>query len=284
MFHRPSRRVYSSVLAAALTLMAAPAFAQFQPRSLEDPATGEKYWIEASALLWRPSADVQVTSNGLGIVGTEVNFKRDLGLQDGNLPEFHVVLRPGRKHKLRLDHIPIKYSQEAYPVQTEFVFNGQKYNVGVPVNWLVDWKAYRYSYEYDFVSKDRGFGGLILEAKRTNLKTELRTPARPDADTFSIDGYLPALGGIFRVYVVPNISITGEIVGVGVPKSVEDTLSGSGYYVDYDFYGTLNFINNVGVQVGYRAMNVAVNVVGQQEGGRGSLLLRGLYFGVVARY
>jgi hypothetical protein len=283
MLYRSSRRVYALVLATALTLVAAPAFAQFQPRSLEDPATGEKYWVEGSAVLWRPSADVQVISNGLGIVGTTVNFKRDLGLQDGNLPEFHVVLRPARKHKLRLDYIPIQYSREAFPVQTEFVFNGQKYNVGVPVNWLVDWKAYRYSYEYDFVSKDRGFGGLILEAKRTSLKTELRTPARPDSDNFAIDGYLPALGGIFRVYVVPNISITGEIVGVAVPKSVEDTLSGSGHYVDYDFYGTLNLINNVGVQVGYRAINVAVNVVGA-EGGTGSMVMKGLYFGVVARY
>jgi hypothetical protein len=283
MFVRSSIRLYGLLLAALFGFMARPATAQFIPRTLEDPATGEKYHIEGSILLWAPSSDIVVRSDGLGIVGSQVDFRKDLGLKNSKLPEFHVVLRPGRKHKLRLDYIPVKYESPdgGFPVKREIVFQGQKYTLGVPVIWSIDWRALRYTYEYDFVSKDRGFGGFLLEVKHPRLAASLRSPARPDADTFVNEYPIPALGGIFRVYVVPNISITGEVAGVAVPKELE--LDGNGHYVDYDFYGTLNLTNNLGVQVGYRSLDFGIEVKGT-KGGDLNMLLKGLYFGAVARF
>ncbi len=80
-------RVYRwAALAAALFCFAAPASAQYKPRTLDDPATGEKYHIEGGADFWFPTADMVVESEQLGIPGSQIDLKRDLGLVDHALP------------------------------------------------------------------------------------------------------------------------------------------------------------------------------------------------------
>ena len=45
---------------AALLICASPAAAQYKPRPLNDPATGEKWHIEGAADFWFPSAEMVV--------------------------------------------------------------------------------------------------------------------------------------------------------------------------------------------------------------------------------
>src|SRR5437764_404659 len=71
MKYRFAVRAYAVVaVMLASVLCAVPAQAQFRPRPLNDPATGEKYHIEASAAWWFPSANIVVSSAGFGIPGT----------------------------------------------------------------------------------------------------------------------------------------------------------------------------------------------------------------------
>ena len=80
------------------------------------------------------------------------------------------------------------------------------------------------------------------------------------------------------MYVVPNISITVDISGFKLPEKL---IKGStGHYIDVDVYGTLNFTNNFGAQLGYRSFDVGYVVTHDT----GSFKLRGLYLGAVARY
>ena len=266
----------SLALAAAALLMALPASAQYAPQTMDDPATGEKYKIEAATGFWRPAAELSISSEQLGIVGSDINFKRDLGLVDQVFNEFHVTGRPARKHKLRFQYIPIKYEQDAYRITRNIVFNGQAYTVGLPVTSVVDWKAYRFSYEYDFVYTNRWFGGLILETKYTDVNAVLRTPIIEEYAHAKAP--IPAIGGIFRGYVTPNISITGEVSGITIPSQVSDQYNA--HYADIDVYGTVNFNNNIGGQFGYRRFDVAYKV----DEDRGNFVLKGIYFGIVARY
>ena len=97
----PGHRLYGWAVAALLLCCAAPASAQYKPRTLNDPATGESYHIEAGAGYWFPSADIIVSSEQLGIPGSQINAKRDLGLTDQRFPILDVQLRPARSHKLR---------------------------------------------------------------------------------------------------------------------------------------------------------------------------------------
>jgi hypothetical protein len=79
------------------------------------------------------------------------------------------------------------------------------------------------------------------------------------------------------VYVAPNISITGEFTGFRLPDIGEDY---EGRYYDFDLYGTVNFTDHVGAQLGYRSFDVFYRV----ENDQGTLKLKGLYFGGVARF
>ena len=274
MVTRSTLRLYGA-LAIALLFVASPVAAQFTPRSLNDPATGEQFHIEGSAGFWVPSANMSIASEALGIVGSTIDFKNDLGLTDQRFSEISVVGRPARKHKLRFSYIPIEFIQES-TIKRDIKFNGQLYAKGLPVNSDLLWKAYRFAYEYDFITKNRGFGGFILEAKYTDVTATLKSPIVEEF--IHAKAPIPAIGGIVRVYVVPNISITGELTGVKIPDSISKEYKA--HYADLDIYGTLNFTNNIGVQGGFRSIDVGYHV----DSDTGSFVLKGIYFGVVARY
>jgi hypothetical protein len=275
-----SVRLYVPAALAAMLLLAiaAPARAQYKPRPLNDPATGETFHVEFGAGFWNPTSDIVVSSGGSGalsgLAGTQIDAKRDLGFSDQRFPSLKLVLRPAEGHKFRLDYTPMSFAGSS-TIQQDIVFNGQRYRLGLPLNSTLDWKAYRFGYEYDFVRKNRGFGGFILEAKYTDVRVELDTVGVQEFA--QARGPIPALGGIARYYVVPNISITGEVTGFKLP-TIQDRYSG--HYVDVDVYGTVNFTNNIGVQGGYRSLDMGYLV--KQD--TGSFVLKGIYFGVVARY
>lgn len=278
-----SIRLYFGLAAAAVLLLAAPARAQYQPRPLHDPATGETFHIEVGAAFWNPSTELTVASGGsgalTGIAGTQINAKRDLGFTDKRLPELSLMLRPAPAHKFRLQYVPITF-EGTNTLQRDVVFNGIRYRLGIPVTSSLDWKAYRFGYEFDFIRRNRGFGGFIIEAKYTDVTVNLTATSGGAALTefARARAPIPALGGIARVYVVPNISITGELTGFKLPDSIDKRYAA--HYVDVDLYGTVNFTNNIGVKGGYRSLDLGYLV--KQDSG--SFVLRGIYFGVVARY
>src|SRR5258706_16199505 len=108
MLKRCAIRLYGALLLGAL-FGVSPALAQFTPRPLNEPAVGEKYHIEGSAGFWNPTAEMTIASESLGIIGTNIDFKTDLGMQDQRFGELHAVLRPSEKQKVRFEYIPIKY-------------------------------------------------------------------------------------------------------------------------------------------------------------------------------
>jgi len=271
----PGHRLYGWAVAALLLCCAAPASAQYKPRTLNDPATGESYHIEAGAGYWFPTADIIVSSEQLGIPGSQINAKRDLGLTDQRFPILDLQLRPARSHKFRFQYIPVSFTQTATLTQ-DIVFNGIRYRLGLPVNSTLDWKTYEFGYEYDFVVKNWGFVGFNLQAKYTDVEVKL---ASLIATEFAhARGPIPAIGGIARVYVVPNISITGEVSGFKIPDSIDSRYNA--HYVDVDIYGTLHFTNNVGVKGGYRSRDVGYLI----KSDSGAFTLKGIYFGAVLRY
>ena len=269
---RPYRR---AALAAALLLAATPAFAQYKPRAVNEPATGEKYHIEAGADYWFPTADMVVASEQLGIAGTNIDFKKTLGLTDQKFPVLHLQLRPARSHKFFLHYTPVNYTQTA-TLNQDIVFNGIRYRLGIPVNSSLDWKTYEMGYEYDFVVKNSGFVGFLLEAKYTDVNVALTSPL---ASEFAhAQGPIPAIGGIARFYPVPNISITGEVSGFKIPDSIDSRYNA--HYVDIDVYGTLNLTNNIGVKGGYRSRDVGYLI----KSDSGQFTMNGIYIGAVLRY
>ena len=180
MIVRSARRLYVVIaFAVGCVLAAVPARAQFQPRDVSDPATGETYHVEGSIGLWFPATEMQISSTALNIVGTVIDFKKDLGLEDQKFSEFHLVVRPGRQHKLRLQFIPLGYEQSA-TLSRRLVFNGQAYDVNLPVNSKLDWKAWRFGYEYDFSPRIAASAGSSWTSNTPTSRASLASPIRSD--------------------------------------------------------------------------------------------------------
>lgn len=254
---------------------ASPAFAQF--RRASDPATGETYHVEVAGIIWGATPELIISSESIpGIAGTDVDLVNDLGIEKKKLRELRVVLRPSKKHKLRFNYLPIKYEAQA-TVPREFVFNGQRYRPGLPVATSADLTTTRFGYEYDFVYMDRGYAGVLVDLKYTNVDVNLNSPI--GSEFLKSVAPIPTLGFTGRGYVVPNISITGEVSFFKVPENLGGESFG-GRYVDIDLYGTVNFNDNVGAQLGYKSIDV--NYFTDMDAG--SLKFKGTYIGGVLRF
>jgi hypothetical protein len=259
---------------------AAPAEAQYGARRVgSDRATGETYHVEVAGTIWNPTPNIMIASEGLGQLGTNIDFVTTLGIEKTRFKQFKAVLRPGTKHKFRFEYTPITYTAQK-TVPTTFVFNGQRFNVGIPVATEVIWKAYRFGYEWDFIYRDRGFAGLVLEAKYTDVAATLTAAAVGAAQFTEARAPIPAIGFIGRGYVVPNISITGEFTFFKLPEQAVESEDYSAKYYDFDLYGTVNFNDHLGAQLGYRSFDVFYKV----KRDSGTLELKGIYFGGVARF
>jgi hypothetical protein len=259
----------------AFLLVPAAASAQFAATPFSDPATGERYHIEAAGTLWNPPPDLAVASEALGIAGTKINAVTDLGIKQKRHSELRLVLRPSQKHKFRINYLPMAYDAIS-TVHREFVFNGLRYGVNLPVTTDLAWKTWLLGYEYDFLYRDRWFVGFVLQAKMTDVQVNLAAPI--GTEVVHAQAPIPNIGGIARVYVVPNISITGELVGFKIPDSVSEDYRA--HYFDFDLYGTVNFNDYVGAQLGYRSLDVGYLI----EQDQGDFKMRGIYFGGVVRY
>ncbi len=116
----------------------------------------------------------------------------------------------------------------------------------------------------------------MVDAKYTDVEATLSNVV--DTEFVHARAPIPTVGVIGRGYVAPNISITGELTGLGSGGSFGEDYRA--HYVDFDLYGTVNFTNNVGAQVGYRSFNVFYHLKEDE----GNLELKGLYFGGVVRF
>ncbi len=255
-------------------LMPADARAQFTATPFSDPATGEQFHIEAAAAWWNPPPLFEIASESLGVLGSRINAVTDLGITQHRIGELRFVVRPGRKHKFRVNYLPMTYSA-ASRVPREFVFNGIKYGVNLPVTTELSWKTWLLGYEYDFISRDRYFIGFVAQVKATDIQVNLQAPI--GTEFARAQAPIPNFGGIGRVYVAPNISVTGEMAFFKVPN-IDDQYQA--HYFDFDLYGTVNFNNYVGAQIGYRRLDLGYIF----EKDHGDFEAKGIYFGGVVRY
>ncbi len=143
------------------------------------------------------------------------------------------------------------------------------------VTTTVKWRAWRFGYEYDFIYRDRGFVGVIVEVKYTDIETRLESPSPIGVTAARTRTAIPAIGGIGRVYPLLNVSLTVELTGFKLPNAWYQTK-----YVDLDAYGTLNFSDGLGIQAGYRSLDLAYRF--DEEAG--SLTLEGWYVAGVVRF
>src|SRR4029453_14035988 len=120
---------------------AVPAAAQYGRPTMSDPAPGEKYHLEVSYGFLHPDLEATISSEQLGIIGTEIDVKSDLGYTNEAIRQFRLVLRPGRKHKVRNGDVPVKFEGDTI-LERSIIFNGIEFDAGLPVQSQFEWDTW----------------------------------------------------------------------------------------------------------------------------------------------
>lgn len=264
------------IAALALLLVSARAEAQFAPP--RDVVPAEDFHVELGLMFWQPEPELTLTT-GDSLAGT-VDFVQDFGIAEERFNEFRVVLRPARKHKIRFAYVPIKYDQDAV-LQRTIIFQNVRFPATASATADIKWDVYRIGYEWDFVALPRGFVGVIGEVKYNKVDATVSAAGSVFGQPINVSGAVqqnapvPTIGGIARGYLGDYVSVTGEFTGF---KFDRDEFGGKFY--DFDIYGAAHLGKYVGVQVGYRSMDVDF----QTDEEDGVMTMKGPYFGGFLRF
>jgi hypothetical protein len=271
------RSIFLTATVLALALHSSPARAQAaqppaQPAQPAQPAppssvpvpsfvpVGETYHFEVSVEDWStlPStmmySDTEVVTSGTTsttVVGTNINFKEQLGLHNQWFPAFHVVIRPRPKHKIRFDFYPLYYKESA-TLFANINFNGQTYLAGQTVASTLYWNEWQFGYEYDALTFDRGYIGGVVGMNFYSVSGQLSNGSQEG--TAGVHIPMPGLGAIARYYATPRVSFVAAYTGYFLPGGDTST---HGHVNDVDLYGVINISKYIGIQGGYRFFNAS---------------------------
>ncbi len=269
------RRAAVSGLAAIVLLVPAVAWAQYAAPENQRPAVlGEKYHVEVSGNFWNPALFGVISSEQFGQLGSAISFGTDLGFKQTRFRDLRIVLRPATKHRFRVQYTPMTY-EAVSSFTRNITFNGILFPVSLPVQSSFSWNVWRIGYEYDFVYQPWGFVGVLLETRLTEFDARLESAIASEFTTAK--GPLPAAGIVARGYVHPTVAINFELSGMRIPAIDPDYQAN---YWDWDLYGTVNFTNHVGFQVGYRKMSTYLAI----DKDSGDMEFKGLWFGGALRF
>lgn len=256
----------------AITVSVA-AFTLFAPRANAQTLPAEDHVVELGVMLWKPSPELTISTPALAGTGVnDVNFVQEFGLEDKAFREFRAVL--GRKHKVRVGFVSLKYDADT-TIKRTIVFQGRTFNIGVPASTDIKWDLWTFGYEWDVVSRERGFFGAIVDVKYNKITASIDSPALASTASVDTTAPVPTFGVIGRAYVAPMVALTAEFTGLSLHRDAFEAK-----FLDVDIYSTVSFARNVGVQAGYRSV-VAEYLV---DDDRGSLKMKGPYVGGVVRF
>jgi outer membrane protein len=233
------RRILKVVtVAAGVLLMAASAFA----------APG--FEVGARGAYWFPelSGTVQTTTNG--IPETTIDVKKDLGVENKNLPFGEAHLRLGRV-TFRVGYTELNVEGNNRLSGT-IVFNGITYAGTDDVASKLDLKMLDGEVQYDLLRPDAGVAGfnlgLLLHVKYADGMVEIRSKNFGDIASKNFKVYIPMVG------VAAGAGVLKDMVRVDV-RAAGIAYSGNHLY-DADAYASFAPLPFVRIQGGYRYIDL----------------------------
>jgi hypothetical protein len=271
-------RYGSAIVAFTVMLLAsAHAEAQFAARPAPLPPA-ENFHVELALNWWTPTPELVIGSPEFSVVGSNtIDFVQEFAIENKRFREFRATIKPGRKHKIRFSYVPVLYEQSTQITRT-ITINGRTFPVTATVDSKVDWKLWRYGYEWDFVARSAGFVGLIGELKYNKVSASLTSAQANVTATADATAPVPTVGIIARGYPHKVFSITGEFTGFKVPSGFGENFDAKFY--DFDLYGMVNIGRAAAVQFGYRSIVTDYLV----DDDSGDLKLKGPYIGGSIRF
>lgn len=180
--------------------------------------TPPKLEFEGSFWITDLTAEAKVTDSG---IGTDIDFKSDLGLDDENLLDLRAIWHTGPRSELRLAYTRAAYSGDENIART-LEFGGETFTAGTRVITDVDIEYLRLGWTWQFVDIANGtvkFGPL-LEAKGFLLDMSLEAPnlIPPVEESEKFVGALPTVGAVLDINPHKVANVFAEVSGIYAGK------------------------------------------------------------------
>jgi len=182
------------------------------------PASSSAFEVGARGYYWFPSLDGNVEVDKASIVGTSIDFDKDLGIDDESYPTIEAFIEAD-KHHFSLAYTSIEYSGTK-TLTRSIVFNGKTYSASALVNSLIEYRQIDFAYQYDFLNLENilaGFSlGGVFQVKYLDGKVSLKTTGIDEKEEFTLP--VPMIGLNLHVGLLADI-LEGRIRGTAIGYS-----------------------------------------------------------------
>lgn len=152
--------------------------------------------IGARALYWFPTMNADMRADTEARVGTTLDIKDTLGVDNKSFPTFEAFAGVG-KHRLTLAYTPISYSGSA-TLATPVTFDGRVFAAGTGVNSDLKLRMLDLEYQYKFLDLENILAGFSLSAigqvKYIDGEARMEAPATATAADVTVNVPVPMVG------------------------------------------------------------------------------------------
>ena len=227
--------------------VAAASAAAAQPAWAETAA--DHAWLDAGGFVASVDSNLRIDNTAAGIRGTDIDFERHLGLDDGRfLPKVTGGVRVGRRFRVEADYFSL--DREAQIVlDGEIRIEDTVFPADVEVTTDFDTRIYRLAAGYSLVRNDKAEFGVAAGAHVT--KASFRIQA--DVLGLHLEEHrsksvpLPNVGVYGNVHLWGPLSLQGNIDAFKMKAG-----DYKGTLIDAQLGVEARFAKNFGVGLGYR--------------------------------
>ena len=185
------------------------------------PVSSSAFEVGARGHYWFPSLDGNVQVDEGGIIGSNIDFDKDLGIDDENYPSVEAFVGLGNHH-LSLTYTGIDYSGKE-TLTRDIEFAGETYYVGYLVSSSIEYSMIDLHYQYDVLDLENilaGFSlGGVLQVKYLDGDVSLKTSAGGGIDEqedFTLP--IPMVGVNLHIGILADI-LEARLRGTGIGYS-----------------------------------------------------------------
>lgn len=260
----------------AIALACAPCgLAEAQSGGPVLPAPHAPRRVEVVVGAWHPGPNLRLAATDRDILGTEIDLRRDLAMEPRWLADVQARIRVAQRHAFRVEYLPVLGDGRAV-LDRDVTYLGEVFAAGERVTSTLDWRVYRFGYEYGVVSRPNVTASVTLEARHSDLRLGLASARIVTRGRSRIP--MPAVGGAVRYAANQRVLLTADAAAFIVADNDEGTFGGR--FVDAALNAAVDVAPHLAVQVGVRTIDI--RHLGKSNAGRGRLT--GLFLGAVVGY
>jgi len=212
-------------------------------------AAGEqRATLELEGRWWMPnlSAEGKVEQDD---IGTEIDFKNDLGLADKDFPFGRLTWYIGPNSRLRASYTPISYSGDT-AITKQIIFDGTTYTAGsrVITDLSVQYITFGWVWQPINIANGTFKLGPQIDLKGFLIDASLRAPALGVDESANVPAGFPTLGLVADLNPTERMNVFADISGISAGSY--------GYFFDAEAGLKLIPVKNLSIVGGYKILRL----------------------------